>query len=266
MFCTTCDRQRPVVARGLCNACYQRWMKRGTTEYAEKRVRNTCNVGGCNDPVVSHGLCDKHRNRLRKHGHIEDTRPDDWGAKHKHPMFNSWSHIRRHRQRHPVVDVWLDDFLQFVTDVGDRPSAKHKLFVADEKQPLGPNNFVWKRAITERVDGEDTKTYANRAQKVYRAVREEAYQGYELKRNFGMSVEEYDAISAKQGGRCAICRQPETVVMRGKLMRLAVDHCHSGGHIRELLCSACNTGLGSFRDDPERMEAAIAYLRKHKVD
>lgn len=266
MFCTTCDRQRPIVARGLCNACYQRWRTRGTTEFADKRVRNTCNVGDCNDPVVSHGLCDKHRNRLRKHGHVEETRPDDWGAKHKHPLFNSWAYIKKHRARHPVVDVWISDFLQFVTDVGVRPSPKHKLFSADTSKPLGPDNFVWKRAITERVEGEDEKTYYKRAQKVYRAARKEAFQGYELKRRFGISQERYVEMHDHQRGVCAICSRPETAVIRGKPITLAVDHCHSGGHVRELLCTACNKALGGFDDNIERMEAAIAYLRKHKVD
>ena len=266
MFCTTCNRDRKIVARGLCNACYQRWHKTGTTDYQRWGTRNTCNVGGCSDPVVSNGLCDKHRQRLRKHGHIEETRPDDWGAKHKHPLFNSWAYIRRHRGRHPVSDVWLDDFLQFVTDVGERPSPKHKLFVADDTKPLGPGNFVWKRSITERVEGEDRSTYMNRAQKIYRAAREEAFKGYDLKKNFGLSADDYARMHEKQGGRCAVCFRPESAIIRGKPIKLAVDHCHAAGHVRELLCSACNKALGGFDDDIPRLEAAIEYLKRHQPE
>lgn len=70
----------------------------------------------------------------------------------------------------------------------------------------------------------------------------------------GVTFATYDSLLKSQGGRCAIC---------GGLndsRRLAIDHCHNTGKIRGLLCRACNTGLGSFRDDPHLMLSAIAYL------
>lgn len=57
-----------------------------------------------------------------------------------------------------------------------------------------------------------------------------------------------------QDGRCAICREPA-----GELA-LAADHDHASGAIRGLLCSRCNNGLGSFRDDPELLRTAVEYL------
>jgi len=266
MTCPNCLRDKPIKARNLCGACYQRWKKTGSTAPAKKRARSICNVGGCGDHVVSHGLCDKHRQRMIKHGHIKNTRPDCWGAKGKHPLFHSWSHLKRNASRHPVVDVWLNDFLQFVTDVGERPSSKHKLFSADDSIPIGPNNFVWKRAITERVNGEDNKTYMNRVQKVYRAVRQEAFQGYELKKRFGISEPEYAGMRDAQDGKCAICRKAETVFCNrsGRTRSLATDHCHTGGQVRGLLCQGCNVGLGAFGDDIDRMKAAITYLEFHR--
>lgn len=61
-----------------------------------------------------------------------------------------------------------------------------------------------------------------------------------------------------QGGRCAIC--PKKVSLDGKA--LSVDHCHTSGKIRGLLCSECNRGIGYFTDNPELLEAAAAYLKK----
>lgn len=77
-----------------------------------------------------------------------------------------------------------------------------------------------------------------------------------LRRKFGMTLEHWDALMLEQGGRCAICRKPPR---EGK--RLTVDHCHDTGAIRGLLCGSCNTGLGMFGDDPDRLEMALGYLR-----
>jgi hypothetical protein len=75
----------------------------------------------------------------------------------------------------------------------------------------------------------------------------------DLKRLYGISVAEYDALLAKQGGVCAICR-------RRPKRRLCVDHCHLTGTIRGLLCHSCNLGLGSMKEDQASLVAALAYL------
>jgi hypothetical protein len=74
-----------------------------------------------------------------------------------------------------------------------------------------------------------------------------------LKRLYGISAADYDALLAKQGGACAICRK------RSK-ERLCVDHCHLTGTVRGLLCSACNIALGYLKDDQASLVAALAYL------
>jgi hypothetical protein len=265
MTCTACHRDTKIVARGLCRACYSRWQKRGTTEYAEKRSRNFCPIDNCGKAVVSGGLCDMHRKRLARRGHIDETRPDSWGAKGGHPLYNAWSHLRRYRATHPVAESWVDDFLQFVADVGVRPSPKHKLFSADPSEPIGPTNFVWKRSITERVEGETAKAYAARTQKVYRALRQEAYRGYELKKRFGISEPDRAVMIVQQGGGCAICGAEERNVIHGRRISLAVDHCHTQGHVRALLCTGCNTGLGCFRDAPSLLRAAAEYIERHTL-
>jgi Recombination endonuclease VII len=74
-----------------------------------------------------------------------------------------------------------------------------------------------------------------------------------LKRRFGISAAEYDALLAQQGGACAICR-------RRSKYRLCVDHCHLTGRIRGLLCYSCNLALGHLKDDQASLVAALAYL------
>ncbi len=81
---------------------------------------------------------------------------------------------------------------------------------------------------------------------------------YYLTRKYGISVERYDQMWRDQGGLCYICGDPEQVRNR----RLAVDHDHATRHVRRLLCTGCNRGLGFFRDNPAILEAAARYLRK----
>lgn len=75
-----------------------------------------------------------------------------------------------------------------------------------------------------------------------------------LKRDFGLSVQEYDLILVKQNGCCAICK----IVPSER--RLAVDHDHRTQRIRGLLCVKCNRGLGLFNDDPAFLASASIYL------
>ena len=83
--------------------------------------------------------------------------------------------------------------------------------------------------------------------------------GEHLKRKYGISRTDYDALFERQGGVCAICRKPSKE-------RLCVDHCHVTGMIRGLLCRKCNFGLGSLCDDQRALVAALAYLGARSDD
>lgn len=97
-----------------------------------------------------------------------------------------------------------------------------------------------------------------------RRVRQAAtYRRSDLMRTFGLTVEQYQVMHDAQGGKCAICGEAETAERGGKTKWLAVDHDHKDGRVRELLCAACNVGLGNFADDPARLRAAAAYLERH---
>lgn len=84
-----------------------------------------------------------------------------------------------------------------------------------------------------------------------------------LKRQFGITIEQWEAMYEKQNGLCAICEQPETATHRnGKLQRLAVDHCHKSMRNRGLLCAKCNHALERIENIPEWGTKALAYLAK----
>ncbi len=76
-------------------------------------------------------------------------------------------------------------------------------------------------------------------------------------RRYGLTVGDYQAMFDLQAGLCAICQAPEGARNRS----LAVDHCHSTGKVRALLCSGCNAMLGMAKENILTLLAAIAYLR-----
>jgi hypothetical protein len=80
-----------------------------------------------------------------------------------------------------------------------------------------------------------------------------------------VTEEDFDRMHEEQKGLCFICHKPETKKRskNGDPARLAIDHCHKKGHVRRLLCTRCNTGLGMFLDRPELLRTAADYLEEH---
>jgi hypothetical protein len=75
-----------------------------------------------------------------------------------------------------------------------------------------------------------------------------------LERKYGLSQHEYEAIFAAQCGCCAICEL--------RAVRLFVDHNHTTGQVRGLLCANCNFAVGDLGDDADRCLAASEYLER----
>jgi hypothetical protein len=74
-------------------------------------------------------------------------------------------------------------------------------------------------------------------------------------RKHGLTKKQVAEIRAAQGNRCGICGEPEPQHL---------DHDHSSGRIRRLLCQRCNHGLGLFRDDPYLLHVAALYVSGHR--
>jgi len=79
------------------------------------------------------------------------------------------------------------------------------------------------------------------------------------KSTYGMEPWVFELMLKSQNGYCAICQLP----FEGQ--QINVDHCHSTGKVRGLLCSGCNRGLGSFQDRSEVLRRAADYLDKGKT-
>ncbi len=99
--------------------------------------------------------------------------------------------------------------------------------------------------------------------KIYRQNNPDACKNTFLKKEYGITLNDFKLKLKEQNNVCAICEQPEQATYKGiKKKDLAVDHCHKTGEIRGLLCSKCNTGLGVFKESPELLNSAIKYLKK----
>jgi len=84
-------------------------------------------------------------------------------------------------------------------------------------------------------------------------------QKYNLKSKYGITPDQFNELLDAQGGKCACCGTTEP---HGRANRFCVDHCHTTGKMRGLLCSTCNTGLGKLGDNIEGLKRALAYLEK----
>lgn len=84
---------------------------------------------------------------------------------------------------------------------------------------------------------------------------------WNLKRDYGITPEDYEIAAKKQNGVCAICKKESS----HKSGRLFVDHDHITGNIRGLLCNPCNLLLGHSNDDSSILKEAIKYLNKYKT-
>jgi hypothetical protein len=72
-----------------------------------------------------------------------------------------------------------------------------------------------------------------------------------LKRRYGITEAERDELVASQGGVCCICLSAPAA---------HVDHCHRTGRVRGVLCFSCNAALGQFKDRPDAIRRAAAYV------
>lgn len=80
------------------------------------------------------------------------------------------------------------------------------------------------------------------------------------KKEYGITIEQKATMVAKQNNQCAICCKSFELPRD-----IHVDHSHSTGKVRGILCSNCNTGLGKFQDKLLFLEAAIKYLKENNA-
>jgi len=255
--CGFCGVEKKIVAKGLCNSCYQRYRKNGTLEYV--KVSKICSVDGCENLVQAHNLCQMHYARWRRHNSIEQTRGKGWGAKEKHPLYHTWHWLRRKKDV-DIAEEW-QDFWTFVEDVGQKPSPKHKFLVIDPSKTIYKDNYEWGLGLVQQREGESDTDFRIRYLRQWRRNNGRKSKELDLLKHYNITLDEYHDMLEKQNSVCAICGKPEFVKdNNGKTRSLAVDHDHATGEVRGLLCTNCNKALGHIQDSPTLLQSALAYL------
>ncbi len=78
---------------------------------------------------------------------------------------------------------------------------------------------------------------------------------YDLRRKYGLTIAQYEGMLAAQKGICPICKSD--------MNPPNIDHNHTTGEVRGLLCTVCNQGLGLFGDNVGRLRNAARYLEEN---
>lgn len=203
-----------------------------------------CKIDGCSSPASGRGWCSKHYQRWRRHGDPEhqtvyttNTRHQDkpcavdgchdiavargWCKMH-------WTRWKRHGNPGPAM-LLLE------------PRLNH----ADERKCVDCGET--KPADAFLIDPRRKTKLLSRC----RPCRTTSDREGARRRRYGITQEQYDAMLNAQGGRCAVC---------GGAARLCIDHEHSTGRVRGILCNNCNVALGRLGDDPGRVKSLLQYL------
>jgi hypothetical protein len=97
-----------------------------------------------------------------------------------------------------------------------------------------------------------------RDQGIKRKTKEKPGKAY--KRLYGITEDDFQRMLKEQNYVCKICLQPETATRNGKVKRLSIDHCHTTGKVRGLICHSCNTVIGRYKDDAETFKRFVEHL------
>lgn len=122
----------------------------------------------------------------------------------------------------------------------------HESWRAENRDHRAASLREWRRANKESVKASQQK---------WRAKNPDYNRDWALRKTYGISLQEKKAMLLSQGSMCAICKSEKP---RGKDWNL--DHCHTTGRIRGILCTPCNLLLGKVKDSVELLQSAIEYL------
>jgi len=116
-----------------------------------------------------------------------------------------------------------------------------------------PKRLIWQKDYYKN-NTENVLDYG----KNWRKCNKNNTENYDLIKKYGMTSAQKTKMIISQNNCCAICK----LEFKDK-RHTHVDHCHTTGKIRSILCHGCNTGIGLLKESPKILKSAIMYLNKH---
>lgn len=233
------------------------------THYYQLRPMPDCSIEGCSNPSYKRGWCNAHYQRWRNNGDplVLKTRPKqscsiEGCEKGAHGAGLCNTHYMR------MMRTGTTEYIKEPKPLTDPESKvctrcnqeKHRSEFT--KANYSRDGLGWCKECSKERQRELWEAKPDHMRQLYRARHLARY---------GLTIEQFDALLAKQNGKCAICSgEPNG---RGGYH---IDHDHSccpsgrscGKCVRGLLCSRCNLILGKAQDSPQILEAAIQYLER----
>jgi len=139
----------------------------------------------------------------------------------------------------------------------------HKNWTALNREKVREHsrNSHYKRFPTIREEKNRKRREVSKNRTLDKIIRDKrTTKNAQLRKKFGISLGEYEQMLVERNYVCDICGNPEKCENK----TLAIDHEHSTGRIRGLLCQNCNVSLGHFKDSPVLLRAAATYLEKER--
>lgn len=125
-----------------------------------------------------------------------------------------------------------------------------KKWYENNKERCKENQLKWQKENKNRV---------NFINNEWRKRNPEKHKNSKLKSIYGISLEQWNEMLVKQNNKCSICSTEFSL-----LEKPVVDHCHTTGKVRDLLCKKCNTALGMAQEDTNILFNLIEYIKRHK--
>ena len=125
------------------------------------------------------------------------------------------------------------------------------------QRDLPPNSFTGDKANRDGLHSSCRECRAATRKAAYRA-NPQPFAIRHVRRTYGIEPEMFAAMVKAQGNACAICGAD-----MGSGKQRHVDHCHTTGRVRALLCGRCNVAIGNARDDPGLLRAMADYIERH---
>ena len=135
-----------------------------------------------------------------------------------------------------------------------RKKEQMRSWRAANREKINSQKQAWYAANPDQREVDRIRARENRAAKI--AADPEFYRKTRRLKKYGLVFQDIESRLSAQGNRCGIC-DCEITVASAK-----VDHDHSDGSVRGLLCQRCNLGFGHFKDDVRRLESAVRYLMR----